>query len=84
MWNANSQPRLLLREGGYNLDFYFWYNKDKPPLREKHAFFVSQSAFAQLEKYRSEAKSTVLDLRLDKDIEENRAMTRHELQRLLG
>src|SRR5262245_33294992 len=84
MWNTDSQPKLILREGGYKLDFHFWYQKDKPALHETHEFFVGQSVFAQLEKYRDEKRSTVIDLRLDKDIEDNRAMTRHELKKLLG
>jgi len=84
MWDAKSQPKLILREGTYIINFYFWDKKDKPPNCETHQFYVDDSIYTQLESYRVAKKPTVFDIRLDMEIEQNRLLTEHELRKLLG
>lgn len=83
MWNSESQPKLILREGTYILSFYFWDERDKPPNCETHQLYVSESIYNKLENYRAEKKLTTVDIRLDIEIEQNRLLTQHEVRKLL-
>lgn len=83
MWNSGSQPKLVLREGSYTLSFYFWEKENKAPNCETHEFHVSEDMVNTLEGYRAQKKSTTFDIRLDREIDENRLMTHREMKKLL-
>jgi len=84
MWGADSKPKLILQKGAYKIDFYYWEQPNKPPHLETHGFVISDSIYDKFEQFRSGKSKTVIPIRLDKQIEQNRFMTEHEVQRLLG
>jgi hypothetical protein len=40
-WKSDSSPELRLKEGTYQLRFYFWSNKSKPIAILQHEIFIS-------------------------------------------
>lgn len=82
MWEWYSQPKLVLQKGTYKIDLYFWEQPEKPPHCETHGFVIDDSIYEKLEKFRSEQKLTTVDIRLDKQINQNRLMTYNEVKKI--
>lgn len=84
MWFADTTPKLYFREGAYILDFCYWTQVSKKPRHERHEVFVTDETAKALEERRSTNSNTSRILWLDKQIDYNRVLTRHESEALLG
>ncbi len=84
MWFANSSPKLNLREGTYVVDLCYWTHVSKKPRHQKHEVFVTDETAKILEARRAEGSNTSRILWLDKQINYNQVLTRHESEALLS
>ncbi len=84
-WKPSSHPTLQIRPGEYILTFYYWTkSKGRPQVDVPHELYISNELFEELEKYRSDSKSTIVDVVLDRQIAKNRSMTLHEANKILN
>jgi hypothetical protein len=81
----SSTPNFLFKEGSYKLRFYVWTSvATKPDITATHELFITSKVASELADYKSKKKSKTLELGFDKAIEENKLMTSHERESLLG
>jgi len=84
MWEAESQPKLFLREGEYELIFLFWDRPKSKPHSISHRFFVSEAIHERLEDFRSNKRSTTTEIVLDQQFSSNKFFTSHEAETLFN
>jgi hypothetical protein len=72
-------------EGKYAIELIVWLeNGEKPAIREKHDFFIGPEEAKALAEYKANSKTIIKWMGIDKQIEANKLLTQHELEKLLG
>ena len=84
MWFSRSPQKLILEKGMYEMKFYYWSEKNKPPHCVANKFVITEDIYKKLEEYRMAKIQAALDIRLDREIDDNKLMTKHEAIKLLG
>ncbi len=84
VWEVQSQPKLVLQQGIYIMNFYFWDEDHKLPNCETHEFFVDDSIFTELDNHLKAEDDTTVNIVLDTEMKENAILTEHERRNLLG
>lgn len=84
MWFADSQPQLSFSEGTYNLDIYFWLNNRKKPKKQSYSFYISKDDEDKFHERIKTNSRTTRRILLDKKLDRNRVLTKHETAKLLG
>ena len=85
-WFSNSKPKFQLEEGSYIFRIDLWSNGDKPVATLKHELQISQREAKEFQNKIPEEKkqnNNIIYLYLDKDIDVNRLLTKHEVKHLL-
>lgn len=81
-WRNGAYP---FSEGKYQLEFFVWKeNSSRPVIRERHEFFIGASEANRLAEFKTGSKTTIEWIGIDKQIESNKLVTEHELEKLLG
>ena len=83
-WRAESKPEVHIVEGQYVLLVHYWTRSTRKPKFERHEFHVDAKTQAELDSYRANHKSTIVNLGLDRETGENQVLTSVESQRQLG
>lgn len=83
-WRWDSTPPLVITEGEYALIFHYWPGSEDKPRNDPHEFYIDRAMQAELDGYRANKQSTVVNLLLDKKIAGNKLMTTYESKTLLG
>jgi hypothetical protein len=84
MWQTESQPKLFIREGEYELTFLFWDHPKSKPHSIRHRFFVSETVYNHLESFVRDKRSTTTEIVLDQEFSSNRLLTSHEAETLFN
>jgi hypothetical protein len=71
-WNSASQPALKIREGVYDLEFFFWSDDTTLPRYETHQISISPDDRATLEDRSDPANLRSVILQLDEQLETNK------------
>ncbi len=83
-WRSTSTPELRIAEGEYGIIFHYWSGSVDKPRNDPHEFYIDRAIEEELEGYRVNKKSRVVDLLLDKKIASNKLLTSYESKSLLG
>lgn len=82
-WQEGGDFEFL--QGRYVFEIILWAeNKDRPLLRQKHEFFLGAAETQKLKSYKDTNKSTIKWVSIDKQIEPNKLLTPHEVNKLIG
>jgi hypothetical protein len=84
IWSNESKPNLTFEAGSYLVTFYYWDCLDSLPKYSKHKIILSRDVSSVLQAFRNARKSDTVDILLDKELELNRLLTKHERKTLLG
>jgi hypothetical protein len=84
MWETESQPKLFIREGEYELTFLFWDRPKSKPHSIRHRFFVSETIYNRLEGFIRDKLGTTTEIVLDQAFSSNRLLTSHEAETLFN
>ena len=76
-------PEIFI-EGKYQLELIVWKENNNRPIREKHEFFIGRNDAQRLAEFKAGGKRTIKWMGVDKQIESNKLLTRHELDKLCG
>ena len=71
-WNPASQPALKIREGVYDLEFFFWSDDKSLPRFETHQISISIDDLANLDDRSDPANLRQVTLQLDEQLETNK------------
>lgn len=81
-WRNGIHP---LAEGKYMIEVIVWKeNGDRPSIRQKHEFFIETKEANALAENKINSKTVIQWIGVDKQIESNKLVTQHELEKLLG
>jgi hypothetical protein len=85
VWFRWRKGALALTEGKYSLEVIVWTeNSALPTIREKHELFIGATEAAALADFKINKRTRIEWLGIDKQIESNKLVTNHELEKLLG
>ena len=80
-WLPNSEHPLVIKEGAYELEFYFWTSDTEVPRYEKHQFEISSANLALLEGKENQPRKSI-SVQLDQSLELNRSMSESDVTNL--
>jgi hypothetical protein len=83
-FNWFSKPKLVLREGMYNVTLCSWVQRGGQPRVECYRMPISSSQYGKLEELRAARSSVTVYVRLDAELQSNQLMTESESKKLLG
>mgnify|MGYP001107941469 CR=1 FL=1 len=83
-WLPSSSPLLHIREGEYTLTVHYWTAQTGNAANDIHNCHISGETFVKLESYRTAGKATIVEVVLDRQLDQNRLMTPHEAKALLN
>ena len=85
VWFRWTEGTYLFVEGRYVLEFFIWKeNEVRPSIRLKHDFFITSRNVDRLAESKQEKTTKIEWVGLDKQIESNKLLTKHEVEVLLG
>jgi len=80
----DSEPEFVFDEGVYVINFYYWDRKKGNPRKISHEIIIDKNVLSSLEKVRLGESKQLTQIVLDKELDVNKVMTEHEVQKLLG
>ena len=81
-WRTGAHP---LAEGKYQLELIVWKESgSRPAIREKHELYIGAVEANRLSEFKTAGKTMIEWIGIDKQIESNKLVTSHELEKLLG
>jgi hypothetical protein len=81
-WESISQPLLSIREGEYELVFYFWTSDNAVPSFETHRIEISSANLSLLEDTGDPQKIRSISIQLDQNLERNIFMNEYNIRNL--
>jgi hypothetical protein len=85
VWFRWRQGEIEFLPGRYVLKIILWFgNKEGPSIRQSHEFFLGDPAAESLKDYKANGKRTIEWISIDSQIEPNKLLTAHEVEKLLG
>jgi hypothetical protein len=83
-WRASSRPEIQISQGEYVLISHYWDSPTGKPHNELHQFYIDEDLYKQLDSYRVNKESVIVDLVLDRTIAGNKLLNSYEAKSLLG
>ncbi|ENJ6170072.1 hypothetical protein AB1Z99_003565 [Vibrio cholerae] len=83
-WNSDNNENLIFEEGSYLFRFICWESGLSKPIIVEHDFSFDKKTFEKIESYLKDKKNTAINLNLDKEMEANRLLNKHESSQLIG
>jgi hypothetical protein len=82
VWDPTSQPSLLVRQGEYELVFYFWTSDNAVPFFETHRIEISPANISLLTNTLDPQKGPAITIQLDQNLERNILMNQYNIRNL--